>query len=231
VTLRPHAKTHKCATVARLQLEAGAVGICCAKLGEAEAMAAAGIGSILVTSPTATAALAQRAAALKAAGKNLSVVLDHPASADDLAEACREAGVRLDVLIDVDIGLRRTGVASPEAAVEVWRAIERAGVLRLKGVQGYGGHLQHIVGLGSRREATVKATGRLRAAVDALRADRAEVGVITGGGTGTVQTDIELGFFTELQVGSYVFMDREYRDALGDDEDGRFESSFFVQAP
>jgi D-serine deaminase-like pyridoxal phosphate-dependent protein len=134
------------------------------------------------------------------------------------------------VLIDVDIGLRRTGVATPEAAVELWRAIERQGALRLKGVQGYGGHLQHMAGLDARRAATVKATGRLQAAVDALRADGAEVGVITGGGTGTVQTDIELCLFTELQVGSYVFMDREYRDALADDEDGRFETAFFVQS-
>jgi D-serine deaminase-like pyridoxal phosphate-dependent protein len=230
VTLRPHAKTHKCATVARLQLEAGAVGICCAKLGEAEALAAAGVGSILVTSPTSTPALARRAAALKASGVNIAVVVDHPVAAEGLASAASDAGVTLDVLIDVDVGLRRTGVATPEAAVEVWRVIAGSSALRLRGVQGYAGQVQHLAGLETRRAATLKSTARLRAAVEALRAEGATVEVITGGGTGTVQTDIELGFFTELQVGSYVFMDREYRDALGDDEDGRFETSFFVQS-
>src|SRR5687768_10824010 len=104
VALRPHAKTHKSADIARLQLEAGAVGICCAKLGEAEALAAAGVRDILVTSPTSTPALARRAAALREAGAALAVVIDHPASADALADALAP-GVSLDVLIDVDIGL------------------------------------------------------------------------------------------------------------------------------
>jgi D-serine deaminase-like pyridoxal phosphate-dependent protein len=147
-----------------------------------------------------------------------------------LAAAARKASIRLDTLIDVDIGLRRTGVASVEAALELGRAIRAEDSLRLKGVQGYGGHLQHMAGLDARRAATLKATDRLRAIVDALRADGCAFDLVTGGGTGTVQTDIELGLFTELQVGSYVFMDREYRDALGDDEDGRFETSFFVQS-
>jgi D-serine deaminase-like pyridoxal phosphate-dependent protein len=97
-------------------------------------------------------------------------------------------------------------------------------------VQGYAGHVQHLSGLDARRQATAKSTARLRAAVDALRAEGAQVEVITGGGTGTVTADIDEGLFTELQPGSYVFMDREYGDALGDDEDGRFETSFFVQS-
>jgi D-serine deaminase-like pyridoxal phosphate-dependent protein len=95
VTLRPHAKTHKCATVARLQLEAGAVGICCAKLGEAEAMAAAGIGSILVTSPTATAALAQRAAALKATGVDLASFSTTPSARTSSAAPAARRGFSL----------------------------------------------------------------------------------------------------------------------------------------
>ena len=158
------------------------------------------------------------------------MVVDHPSAAAAVAEAAAVAGVQLHVLIDVDVGTRRTGVASPAAALEVWRVIAAAPSLRLKGVQGYAGHVQHVAGSEARRAATVKATGRLRAAVDALRAAGASVEVITGGGTGSVETDIEQGLLTELQVGSYVFMDREYRDALGDDEDGRFETSFFVQS-
>jgi D-serine deaminase-like pyridoxal phosphate-dependent protein len=164
------------------------------------------------------------------AGVDLAVVVDHPVAAEALAAAAVAAGVRQDVLVDVDVGLRRTGVASPEAAVEVARAIARSPALRLRGVQGYAGHVQHLSGLDARRQATAKSTARLRAAVDALRAEGAQVEVITGGGTGTVTADIDEGLFTELQPGSYVFMDREYGDALGDDEDGRFETSFFVQS-
>ncbi len=230
VALRPHAKTHKCATVARLQLDAGAVGVCCAKLGEAEALFAAGVTDILVTSPASTPPLAKRAAALRAAGCTLAVVVDHPDAVPALGAAAAEAGVRLDVLVDVDVGLHRTGVADAAAAVAVARAIVAEPALRLRGVQGYAGQVQHVAGLDARREATVAVTAKLRAAVDALRADGHAVEVITGSGTGTFQSDIEAGLFTEFQPGSYVFMDREYRDALADDEDGRFESAFFVQS-
>ncbi len=230
VALRPHAKTHKCAAIARLQIAAGAVGICCAKFGEAEALADAGVADILVTSPCATPALAQRAAALSARGVRLAVNVDHPAGASALATAAREAGVIVDVFVDVDVGLRRTGVASPQAAAELAQAIAGSPALRFQGVQGYGGHLQHIAGLEGRRSATETATDRLRAAVEATKAAGLPVEVVTGGGTGTIGTDLELGLFNELQPGSYIFMDREYRDALCEDDDGRFETALQIDA-
>jgi D-serine deaminase-like pyridoxal phosphate-dependent protein len=230
VALRPHAKTHKCAAVARLQIEAGAVGICCAKLGEAEALADAGVGSILVTSPSSTPALARRAAALRARGVDLAVTVDHPEAVEALAEAAEAAGVDLPVLIDVDIGLHRTGVADAGAALVVAERIAAAPRLRFRGVQGYGGNLQHIAGLDARRAATTEAAGRLRAVVEALRAAGHPVETVTGGGTGTAQIDMEQGLFTELQPGSYVFMDKQYRDALGGDEDGRFETSLTIHS-
>ena len=102
--------------------------------------------------------------------------------------------------------------------------------LRLVGVQGYGGHWQHIVGLAARRNAVEGGMARLAAVVDALRAGGYQVPLITGGGTGTFSADAALRVLNEVQPGSYIFMDNQYRDALGDDADGAFEQSLFVQA-
>src|SRR5690606_23069157 len=123
LAVRPHAKSHKCAAIARRQLQAGAVGICCAKVGEAEALAAAGTGPILLTSPIVGSDQARRVAALGRAQPGLAVVLDHPEQARELARACAGAATPLSVLIDVDVGLARTGVASPADALALAGAI------------------------------------------------------------------------------------------------------------
>ena len=230
LALRPHAKSHKCAAIARRQLEAGAVGICCAKIGEAEALAAAGIGPILLTSPIVGGDQARRVAALAREHPGLAVVLDHPEQARELALACAGASSPLPVLVDVDVGLARTGVASTADAIALADAIVRTGVLRFAGVQGYGGHWQHIAGLGKRRAAVSAGMERLSTVVRALREAGHPVDWVTGGGTGSFAADAELGVLTEVQPGSYVFMDSQYRDALDEDADGQYEQSLFVQA-
>jgi D-serine deaminase-like pyridoxal phosphate-dependent protein len=230
LALRPHAKSHKCAAIARRQLEAGAVGICCAKIGEAEALAAAGIGPILLTSPIVGGDQARRVAALAREHPGLAVVLDHPEQARELALACAGASSPLPVLVDVDVGLARTGVASTADAIVLADAIVRTGVLRFAGVQGYGGHWQHIAGLGKRRAAVSAGMERLSTVVRALREAGHPVDWVTGGGTGSFAADAELGVLTEVQPGSYVFMDSQYRDALDEDADGQYEQSLFVQA-
>jgi D-serine deaminase-like pyridoxal phosphate-dependent protein len=207
------------------QLEAGAVGICCAKLGEAEAMAAAGVPSILVTSPVAGPFSAERAARLADELQDFRIVVDH---VDGVAELAEAAASPIQVLIDVDVGLGRTGVASPEQAAEVARAILGQPNLRLIGVQGYGGAWQHMEGAGHRAAAVAEGMARLEAAIAAIRAAGGEVEVITGGGTGTFAADVAQGLLTELQPGSYAFMDREYREALKADPDGDFEQSLVV---
>jgi D-serine deaminase-like pyridoxal phosphate-dependent protein len=226
--LRPHAKTHKSSYVARLQLEAGAVGVCCAKLGEAEALMSAGVRGVLVTSPIAGADCAARAVALARLDPAFALVADHPEQVRALAAAAGPA--RLRVLIDVDVGLKRTGVASAAAALELAAAIRSAPALALVGVQGYGGHWQHMRGLESRRAAVATGMQSLCEVVDALRRAGHSPDIVTGGGTGTFATDAALQVLTELQPGSYVFMDGQYRDALQDDADGAFEPSLFVQA-
>ncbi len=230
VALRPHAKTHKSAFIARAQIEAGAVGICCAKLGEAEALADAGIEDILVTSPIASASVAERAAALAKRGARLAVSVDDPLGVAVLAAAASSAGVNMRVQIDVDVGTRRTGVADVDHALALARAIAAAPQLSLRGVQGYGGRWQHTEGADKRLDATKEGMARLSAVVQALRGHGHDCATVTGGGTGTNSADRALGVLNELQPGSYVFMDNQYVDALGNDEDGAFQTSLFVQA-
>lgn len=225
LALRPHAKSHKCAVLAHRQIAAGAAGICCAKLAEAEAMAAAGIGAILVTSPVAGALQAQRAAALAAALPDFRIVVDH---VDGVAELAAAATVPIQVLIDIDPGLGRTGVHDAKQAVEVATTVAAHRGLNLIGVQCYGGNWQHMEGAKVRAAAVADGMVRLNAVLAALRAAGFEIGVVTGGGTGTAEADIAQGVLTELQPGSYAFMDREYRDALKADPDGAFEQALAI---
>jgi D-serine deaminase-like pyridoxal phosphate-dependent protein len=228
--LRPHAKSHKCSFIAKRQIAAGAAGICCAKLGEAEALAGAGIESILITSPIAGELSAQRAAQLAADIREFRMVVDHPSQVVWLDRAASAAGRKLDVLIDADVGLARTGVADVAGALVLADAIRRSKSLQIRGVQGYGGHLQHIHGFDARRAATEKATARLGEIVTALRESGTPVETVTGGGTGSFASDVTCRLLNEIQPGSYLFMDRQYREALGSDPDGAFEQSLWVQA-
>src|SRR5206468_11714347 len=125
------------------QIAAGAVGVCCAKLAEAEALGAAGIGAILVTSPIARPTQAARAARLATELADFRIVVDH---VDGVAELADSASGPINVLIDVDPGLGRTGVRDAAQAVEVWRALAGHPNLRFLGVQCYGGNWQHMAG-------------------------------------------------------------------------------------
>lgn len=230
LALRPHAKTHKSASIGRRQIEAGAVGLCCVKLGEAEALAQAGLRRLLITSPVVGCDAAARAAALVRADPDLLLVADHTEQIEALATATSAAGVCLALLIDIDVGLGRTGVNNPSHAVALAERIAGYPSLRLAGVQGYGGHWQHIVGATERGNAVKGGMALLEAAVEALRTRGYGVPLITGGGTGSFSTDAALRVLNEVQPGSYIFMDNQYRDALGHDSDGDFEQSLFVQA-
>jgi D-serine deaminase-like pyridoxal phosphate-dependent protein len=228
--LRPHAKTHKSAEIARLQIAAGAVGVCCAKLGEAEALAAKGVDSILITSPVVTPQAIERLIALNGRIGDLRVVVDNPDNADALAAAAETAARALTVLIDIDPGIHRTGVAAPEAAVALAERIAAAHSLRYLGVQYYCGMQQHIVSFADRRAAIEDRTAYLRTVIAALQAAGHAPQIVTGSGTGTHRIDAELGVFNELQTGSYVFMDKQYNDCDLDGQGGRFETSLFVDA-
>jgi len=229
--LRPHAKTHKSVDIARRQIEAGALGVCCAKLGEAEALAEGGIEGMLITSPVVGEAATERLVALAAKVPGLMASADHPDAVAAIGAAAKAAAVQVTLVVDLDPGLRRTGVASTEAAVALARQIAGHPALKFGGIQCYCGAEQHIEGYAERREAIVAKMTKLTDAIEALKAAGLAPPIVTGGGTGTHAIDAELGLFTELQVGSYVFMDRQYGDcALREDDASPFETSLMIDA-
>jgi 3-hydroxy-D-aspartate aldolase len=212
LALRPHSKTHKSVNIARLQIESGAAGICCATIGEAEVMAGAGLPGVLITSPVVQQANIERLIALNRTGKGAMTVADHPENARAIARAAEAAGVSVGVLVDFDIGLGRTGCATVEDAVGLAKLIHETKGIELAGLQGYAGHLQHIEGFAARRELDGVQAGTLAGVVRALEGEGLKPPIVTGGGTGTHDIDHRDGVFTELQAGSYTVMDVEYAD-------------------
>jgi D-serine deaminase-like pyridoxal phosphate-dependent protein len=207
--VRPHVKAHKCATIGRRQLEAGAVGLCCATAREAEVMAEAGLEGILVTSPVTAPAMIERLARAQARVGDLAVVVDGEAGVQALA-AHGSADRPLGVVVEIDVGQGRTGVTRPEDAVRLARRIEGLPQLRYRGVQAYYGHLQHVPAYADRKANAAEQWARLRPFLYALSADGLPAEIVTGGGTGTHLLDLEEGPFTEIQPGSYLFMDKQY---------------------
>ncbi|MGD9814761.1 MAG: DSD1 family PLP-dependent enzyme [Hyphomonadaceae bacterium] len=231
VALRPHAKTHKSVHIAKKQIAAGALGVCCAKLGEAEALAEGGVGAILITSPVVTPQAIARLAALHGRIGDLRVAADNPDNVDALAAALPQARRPLPVVVDIDPGIRRTGVASPEAAVALAQRIAAHPNLRFAGVQFYCGAQQHIESYVERRAAIADRTAYLSEVIEWLRDAGLAPEMITGGGTGTHHIDAGLGVLNELQVGSYVFMDKQYNDCdLHGDGKTALETALFVDA-
>jgi D-serine deaminase-like pyridoxal phosphate-dependent protein len=231
VSLRPHAKTHKSVDIGRRQIAAGAVGLCCAKIGEAEVLADGGITGLLITSPVSAPGAIARLAALAGRAPGLMAVVDNPDVVARLQDALAAAGAMLDVVIDVDPGIHRTGVPSPADAVALADAIARSANVAYRGVQFYCGTQQHIEDYAQRRAAIVERTDYLRTVLAALTDAGYQPAIVTGAGTGTHRIDLELGVFTELQAGSYVFMDKQYLDCdLAGSPEAPFETSLAVDA-
>lgn len=212
--LRPVAKIHKSSDLARLQAEAGAVGTCCATLAEAEVMVDAGIAGVLLFTSVVTPAKVERLAALNARASGLLVAVDSARNVADLAEAARRSGRPLDLLVDVEVGGGRTGVATPAEAVSLARLIDATDALGFAGIQGYNGNHQALVDFGERRQVELAMLDELARFVDALEAARLPARIVTGGGTGSHDIDHEIGLLTDVQVGTYVFMDVYYRDTI-----------------
>jgi D-serine deaminase-like pyridoxal phosphate-dependent protein len=210
VSLRPHAKTHKSSWIARQQIECGATGIAVATLAEGAGLVAAGIGSILLTTPAAGAAKLSQLHGLLAGGGDLTVVAESVESVAELADLARRFSKPVDVMVDVDAGNGRTGALTPGAAADVASAIAARPELRLAGLQAYAGHVQHIGSLADRGTSQQAVRDRTSAALAAIRARGIAVPIVTGGGTGSFFNDARLGPFTEVQPGSYTVMDQEY---------------------
>jgi 3-hydroxy-D-aspartate aldolase len=211
VGFRPHAKTHKCPAIAKLQMAAGAQGICVATVGEAEAMAAAGIRGILLTSPIVDAGKIGRMVALASSGADIMLSVGSQRQATLLAEAAEASKVDIPVLVDLDVGDRRTGSLPGDSAGELAKQIARSKRLHIQGVQAYAGHASHTVGFEKRRETSRIAMSKAVETRQLLKLLGFGAQILSGGSTGTYNIDSAIDGVTELQVGSYIFMDVDYR--------------------
>ncbi len=214
IGLRPHSKAHKTPAIAQMQIAAGARGVCCQKTGEAEVMRESGARSILISNEIVGAAKIQRLVCL-AKTCELIVAVDNPQAAAWISEAFQEESLRANVVIDVNLGQDRCGVDPGQTALDLATTIVRIPGLRLRGIQAYHGRLQHLVGLEVRNEATKRAHALLEETIALFRKHGLSTEIVSGAGTGTYDFDARSGLFTEIQPGSYIFMDAHYRSIGG----------------
>jgi len=231
VRLRPHAKTHKCPTIALKQVAAGAVGQCCQKVGEAEALVRGGVRDVMVSNEVVGMPKLRRLAAL-AADATVALCFDAKEQVDAASRAATEFGVTLGGLVEIDVGMQRCGVAAGNAASDLARYIADAPGLRFRGLQAYHGTAQHLPSFAQRERAITDAASAVRTTIDALEHNGIICEVISGAGTGTFALEGTSRIWNELQAGSYVFMDTEYA-RIGGKEGGlytEFRHSLFVLA-
>jgi len=227
VRVRTHAKTHKCPEVARRQMALGAVGACCQKVSEAEAMVEGGIADVLVSNEVVGAPKLERLARL-AARARLGVCVDDAGNVKELDAAAGRAGSTLDVYVEIDVGMGRCGVRQGEPALALARAVAFSRHLRFAGLQAYQGRAQHVRSLEERRALVARAADAVRHTRALLDKNGIPCPIVTGAGSGTFMLEVESGAWDEIQPGSYAFMDVDY----GKNEQGaplpRFEHALFV---
>jgi len=238
VRLRPHAKMHKSAEIARWQVAAGAAGVCVQKTAEAEALAAGGVDDLYlsneVIAPGKLARVAALARTLAARGGRLAIAVDGATGVERLAEAVRAASAELDVFVEIDVGQARCGVPpadrDPAAAVELAQKVAASPGLRLAGLQAYNGKAQHVRGVEARRATVEQTIAAARATRAALLAAGLPCPLVTGAGTGTYAFEGASGVYGELQPGSYLVMDRDYAENEVDPAQPHFEHALFVKS-
>ncbi|KAL3484165.1 hypothetical protein BJX62DRAFT_248637 [Aspergillus germanicus] len=215
--IRPHLKTTKSAALAHKLVAVGAKGCCVAKVSEAEAITAAGFDDILITCEIIGRQKVKRLVELYKRHKGIRIVVDSALGATGIHDALQAEGILepISVLIDLDVGLHRTGVAPGEPALALARHISTLPMLRLIGVQGYEGHLQHLHSREDRRNQCLESMKILTDTATALRTAGFNIQVVTTGGTGTAEFCATVPGVTELQPGSFIFMDTDYRNAVG----------------
>jgi len=231
VKLRPHAKTHKCAVIALKQMELGAVGVCVQKVGEAEAMVYGGVKDVYVSNEIVGASKLRRLMGLAHMAR-IATCADDPSQIRALNEAAGEAGVTMTVHVEVNMGGNRCGVEAGEPALALARQIADSPHLSFAGLQAYHGSAQHLRTWEERQKAIASAIDKAARTRDLLAANGLPCDNITGAGTGTFEFETGSGVYTELQCGSYIFMDADYGRNLGPDgtPTRAFEPSLFVWA-
>ena len=210
VRVRAHAKSHKCPALAALQVQYGAVGICCQKVSEAEVFAHAGVEDILVSNEVVGQAKIERLLALSEKTQ-LTVCVDHIDNARALHEAFFRKGKVLNVLVEIDVGQGRCGIAHGPPAVDLIAAIHEMPGLAFQGLQAYHGTAQHLRRPSERRAAINEACARVRETLAGLHQRGISCPTIAGAGTGSFLLESASGLYNEIQPGSYVFMDADYQ--------------------
>ena len=241
--LRPHAKMHKSAELALLQIQAGAVGVCVQKVSEAVALAAQGVQDIYISNSVVSLSKCERLAqilkgqtAQNASKLRLSVAADSLHCIRMLAQAMRmhAAAQRLPVFIEIDVGQQRCGVEPGQAAVALAHEIAQHDVLQFAGLQAYHGKAQHLRSASDRHAAMALVMDKVRLTQVALKTAGFTVPLITGAGTGSFVHEAISGLYGELQAGSYLFMDADYaaneRDPEPHRATPRFEHALFVKS-
>ena len=216
--LRPHAKTHKTPIIGQKQIAAGAIGITCAKLGEAEVMVEGGIRDVLIANQIVGSQKIRRLVSL-AHHADIMVAVDDTQNIKDLSQAAQAAGVSLRVLVEVDVGQRRCGVQPGEPALVLARHVVNAPSLKFAGLMGYEGHLVFVPSLEERVHRVHTDLQALLDTVNFIESRGLPVEIVSAGGTGTALITGRLPRITEIQAGSYVFMDGRYKTIEGVDFD------------
>ena len=234
IKLRPHAKLHKSADIARLQMQAGAIGVCVQTVGEGEALAAGGVNDIFISNEIVSPAKLRRVAGLAQLLKNrsgkLAIAVDSDEGIDRLALAMQTTSAAIDVFIEIDVGQGRCGVAPGPAAVALVQRLQGSARLRYAGLHAYHGGAQHLRTVAERRNAIGQAALRVAATRDALAQANLAPAIITGGGTGTFGLEAASGLWNELQPGSFLFMDADYARNERDNAQPAFEQALFVKS-
>ncbi|KAF2262325.1 hypothetical protein CC78DRAFT_498472 [Lojkania enalia] len=217
INIRPHLKTTKSAILARKLSEAGAKGGCVAKLSEAEVICRLGFTDLLITCEIIGAAKVERLVELFRKYRTIRIVVDSEVGATAINEALGKSGIEDPVmtLIDLDVGLHRTGVQPGEPALKLARHVTGLKHLKLIGVQGYEGHLQHVHDREERKKSCLESMVTLTQTSEAFRKEGHNIEVVTTGGTGTAEFCVTVPGVTEVQPGSFLFMDTDYRNAIG----------------
>lgn len=214
VEVRPHVKTHKCPAIAKMQIAAGAVGVCSAKLSESEVMLNNGIRNVLMTGVNVTAPKIKKAMALRKKHKGFIQAIDNPQNAQDLQDAAKAAGIIAEVVVDIDI-IRRSGVTPGAPALALAQMIDKMPNLKFCGILAYDGGVQHVIGFDKRKEQALRAFEPVVKTFDMMKAAGLNMEIFSGGGTGTYDIMSTVPGFTDVQVGSYLFMDCQYMEIGG----------------
>jgi 3-hydroxy-D-aspartate aldolase len=209
IGVRPHAKTHKCAAIAKLQMAAGALGICVAKLSEAEALMPEGLDRVLMTTSNLPPAKIRRAMQLKKRFPGFVQAVDYDQNARDLNDAAKEAGVVADVVVDVAVGTR-SGIPPGEDAIKLAQLVDKQPNLKLRGMLSYDGGVQHVAGFAARRDRALLAIEENARTQQKMKQSGLNTEIFSGGGTGTYNIYHLVPGFTDVQAGSYIFMDMQY---------------------